>query len=236
MPMDERQKAQLKLTIMHDVDLALRALEADVNEISKAAFAQGGRGGSPVLKLIGKAGARSTNALFDSVVSKALRISTDAEALELIEAAMPTFLSLMQDLLDRASCVSSRQSLRIQGRGKMPELAAAQLDLVQKEVDARIELARFEFSGAQTALSPSQSSARLPVRSLNRGGRLLAAHWDDLWSTMAVQLWEGELDPKCQADIKNAMLDWFADKKINIGETAVTDRARQLWLKMEAAK
>ncbi len=70
----------------------------------------------------------------------------------------------------------------------------------------------------------------------NRGGKPLAAHWDELWSSIAVQLWNGDLQPKTQADIKRAMLEWFTAKEIDVGETAVTDRARQLWLKIEATK
>ena len=70
----------------------------------------------------------------------------------------------------------------------------------------------------------------------NRGGKPLAAHWDELWSSIAVQLWNGDLKPKTQADIKNAMLEWFTDKEIDVGETAVTGRARQLWVKIEASK
>jgi hypothetical protein len=50
-----------------------------------------------------------------------------------------------------------------------------------------------------------------------------------MWATIAVLLWDGKLLPKKQGDIKEAMLAWFTEKGIDVGDTAVTDRARQLW-------
>jgi len=70
----------------------------------------------------------------------------------------------------------------------------------------------------------------------NRGGKPLAKHWDSMWADIAVKLWTGELEPKTQADLKRAMFDWFNTNEIEIGDTAVTQRARQLWQAMHNAK
>lgn len=69
----------------------------------------------------------------------------------------------------------------------------------------------------------------------NTGGKPLAAHWDAMWAAIAVKLWSGELQPKSQADVKKAMLEWFNAAEIDIGDTAVTQRARQLWQAMQDA-
>lgn len=68
----------------------------------------------------------------------------------------------------------------------------------------------------------------------NKGGKPLAKHWDGMWAHIAVQLWVGDLKPETQADLKAAMLDWFNEASIEIGDTAVTQRARQLWEAMQA--
>lgn len=56
-----------------------------------------------------------------------------------------------------------------------------------------------------------------------------------MWADIAVKLWTGDLAPKSQADIKRAMFAWFNAKEIEIGDTAVTQRARQLWQKIQAS-
>lgn len=70
-------------------------------------------------------------------------------------------------------------------------------------------------------------------RPKNPGGKPLAPHWDAMWATIAAQIWLGDLEPKSQKDIKEAMFDWFNKASIEIGDTAVTQRARQLWQAME---
>lgn len=54
-----------------------------------------------------------------------------------------------------------------------------------------------------------------------------------MWADIAIKLWTGDLVPKRQADISEAMFAWFNGKEINVGQTAVTERARALWLKIE---
>ncbi len=56
-----------------------------------------------------------------------------------------------------------------------------------------------------------------------------------MWADIAVKLWLGELQPKTQADVKRAMFAWFNENEIVVGDTAVTQRARQLWQKIQNA-
>lgn len=56
-----------------------------------------------------------------------------------------------------------------------------------------------------------------------------------MWADIAVQLYVGDLQPKSQKQIKDAMFAWFNANSIDAGDTAVTERARQLWQKIEAA-
>lgn len=103
-----------------------------------------------------------------------------------------------------------------------------------------LEIHRFSF----TRPSPARVvELRSPVLrqsqeqpSKNKGGKPLARHWDEMWATIAVQFYVGDLQPETQADIERAMLGWFVDRDLEVGETAIRERARQLWRKYEKAK
>ncbi|MEL0253922.1 MAG: hypothetical protein VW935_18585, partial [Novosphingobium sp.] len=101
-----------------------------------------------------------------------------------------------------------------------------------------LEIHRFSFARSSPILEPKpflvvQSS---PDKPKNKGGKPLAAHWDAMWADIAVQLYVGDLKPKSQKQIKDAMFAWFNANSINAGDTAVTERARELWHKIEAAQ
>ncbi len=61
------------------------------------------------------------------------------------------------------------------------------------------------------------------------GGRPPKQFWDQLWASIAAQLYNGDLNPKRQADIERAMHDWLVSNDKKAGETAVRSRAKQLW-------
>lgn len=63
----------------------------------------------------------------------------------------------------------------------------------------------------------------------NKGGRPKREFWEELWVEIARQLYVGDLKPKTQADIENAMHQWIVAKGYTAGESTVRDRARMLW-------
>ncbi len=102
-----------------------------------------------------------------------------------------------------------------------------------------LEIERFAFIRAPSPQTPGplpQAFATTPTTPKNKGGKPLAAHWDEMWAYIAVQLYVGDLKPSSQKQIKKAMFDWFNAHSIDVGDTAVNDRARQLWQKIEAAQ
>ncbi|TCJ37378.1 hypothetical protein [Parafrankia sp. BMG5.11] len=103
---------------------------------------------------------------------------------------------------------------------------------VKKTIEADLIIARHNFLRAD---SYERKLAKVPSPP-NRGGKPLAAHWDEMWAAIAIQLWAGDLQPKTQAEITRAMLAWFSAQDIDVGDTAVTERARRLWLQIEATK
>jgi len=69
-----------------------------------------------------------------------------------------------------------------------------------------------------------------PVRrEHNKGGRPPAEWWDDLWIEIFRQIWLGDLKPKVQADIEDAMMTWAVSKDHNPATSTIRARARKLW-------
>lgn len=79
---------------------------------------------------------------------------------------------------------------------------------------------------ALAASAPTAAAAKA-------GGRPSADWWDDLWVEICRQVWEGELQPKKQADIENAMLVWLTAQNLSASNSTVRPRARKLWAVMK---
>lgn len=123
---------------------------------------------------------------------------------------------------------------RMSGQQPGSSAASAALGLyytMKSDIDADLIIARHGFVSGEARAPEAQAQ---PVK--NKGGKPLAAHWDEMWATIAVQLWNGDLKPTTQADIKRVMLDWFTAREIEVGDTAVTERARHLWRLIEASQ
>jgi hypothetical protein len=76
---------------------------------------------------------------------------------------------------------------------------------------------------ADDAIAKTPSSVAKP-------GRPPAEWWDDLWIDICRRLYEGELQPKKQADIEGAMSEWITLKTGKPPSTSnVRSRASKLW-------
>lgn len=76
------------------------------------------------------------------------------------------------------------------------------------------------------APTPQTAPSSAPA---NKGGRPAKVWWDDLWVEMTRQLFVGDLQPKRQADIEKAMLDWVFAQGDEIGVATIRPAARKLW-------
>lgn len=101
---------------------------------------------------------------------------------------------------------------------------------------------RFDPADVEAMTAHSQVKTPVPLPSLppsaaqqqpNRGGRPPKAYWEPLLIEMARQLYAGELQPKRQADIEEAMHIWLSANGHAAGETQVRERARKLWQTIE---
>lgn len=111
-----------------------------------------------------------------------------------------------------------------------------QLGLFQGEGTAFDKPALARLSGVhfyRDALSAfDKGQPKGTPKTASKGGRPPASYWDDLWSAMATQLYEGDLQPKRQADIEKAMQDWASANGHEPAVSTIRDRARKLWLSL----
>lgn len=162
------------------------------------------------------------------------KVTREAEGFGLIGERVAAFIAYLDEVFQSAySQMHAWQG--IGGASNAPDAWRNAKYSLQVEFSSR----RSEFLTPprdRTAKVAQPEMVSQSVLIKNKGGKPLAAHWDDMWAEIAVQLWVGDLQPETQADIKRAMLAWFTEREINIGDTAVTERARRLWQKYQAAQ
>lgn len=194
-----------------------------------------------------------------ATVKSALRIAEDL-AIDYVKTVVATVADVSQDLeafgmiltdvtiLLRDLQIGVNQAVELatgggEGANNYPSVSRETnrlfLELQQRTLRL-LEIHRFSFTRPSPArVVELQSSVLRPPQeqpSKNKGGKPLARHWDEMWATIAVQLYVGDLQPETQADIERAMSGWFVDRDLEVGETAIRERARQLWRKYEVAK
>ena len=174
----------------------------------------------------------------DTVLPKIADVSREGEAFGMVV----TQLTLLMTGWDSSLKKSVRLAEGGAFNGPQPSAVAREADRLFLELQQRIlklaEVRKFDFTKSATpapaAVAPASAPGR-PTPVKNKGGAPLAAHWDEMWADIAVQLWSGDLQPKRQKDISDAMFDWLSNRNLDVGSTAVTARARALWSKIEPA-
>ena len=88
-----------------------------------------------------------------------------------------------------------------------------------------------EFLGpAPVAPAPAVASPPTPeLVSKHGGGAPSKDFWPDLWIAIAAQLYLGDLKPKKQAELEEAMSAWATLKGKNVGESTIRRHAAKLW-------
>lgn len=157
-------------------------------------------------------------------------ISKDIEAFAIIADCLTRF--------DRFLVAEFDSVIRKAGAGSDERSGKTAFASAQAGWRRQLEMHRFTFIG-QPITGTLKGAIRSPVPTVtlkNPGGKPLAAHWDAMWAEIAFQLWNGDLQPTKQADITKAMFAWLTANEINAGQTAVTERARAIWQKIEAKR
>ncbi len=76
---------------------------------------------------------------------------------------------------------------------------------------------------------PDEEETAPATGAASKRGRPPKEWWDDLWTAMFRKIHFGELTPKRQADLENAMHDWLAEHGHEASERTVRGAARKLF-------
>ena len=166
-------------------------------------------------------------------------VAKDVEAFAMLHTNLETHLRYLELKLDDVLRVAgaAKDGVVMSGASREAKLS---FGTIRSNLTRQIEIHRFTF----TQLFPSNSLTQANLTShaevagpaKNAGGKPLAKHWDSMWAAIAVKLYVGDLKPASQADIARAMHEWFAEKNLEMGDTAIRDRARALWTEYQAAQ
>ena len=170
--------------------------------------------------------------LFEDEGRKLVRTSTQdvrtidatVEAFEILEDSCRSFVNFLEEnyfgVARNAAPFGGSRPDQDQENNPLSKLWRQARERLQLEIEA--SRAAFDHGSAN-------SSAKVSNSARNNGGKPLAKHWDKMWAFVAVQLYSLELQPETQADIERAMADWFSGANIDVGETAIRQRAQKLW-------
>jgi hypothetical protein len=232
--MEDHQRSQVRLILEKEADHCRRNFE-ERREMVYASHASAGRLHSGVtVKLVLRAMEETASNLIKSSVDEVSRVARDTEAFTLISETVYEFETYLRHQVEGVARMASGARAGPVDKGSSVFREAHRLFAEQqKRLTRQLELYRFNF--IHPAAPAMRTSTSAPVQK-NSGGRPMARHWDEMWASIAVMLYVGDLKPGTQSDIENAMKEWFARHDLDVGDTPVRERARALWRQLQAAE
>lgn len=239
------ERAQIRLLLDHHGD-ELRSRYADQLKAMHSEHAARGRlqSGATMKAALRIAEDLAANYI-KTIVEAVADVAQNSRAFNSIMTDVTILLGEMKRGIDQSVELAIGRGERGQAFQSVADEANRRYLEIQKRTLRLLEIHRMAFTkpspgdlqrlGTGTAPAPSVPLAQ-PAPAKNNGGKPLAAHWDEMWANIAVQLYVGDLKPNSQKQIKEAMFAWFNARSIDVGDTAVTDRARQLWQKIVASE
>lgn len=236
--MQDSARAQIRLILEDETERSDRACERAIANLVSEHAAKGLLKSGGAIKIAMRLIDDEAGKYVAAIVDKVAPIAKDIEAFAMIRESFVRFEPTLAEHFDRATSLAAG-SKATQPSDSASRAARALYAEALKRWERQLELHRFAFTvpASREPLPSFEAPPRAEtVATKNRGGKPLAGHWDAMWAEIAVQLWNGDLKPTRQADITKAMNAWLAERDIDVGQTAVTDRARALWQRIEAAE
>jgi len=168
-------------------------------------------------------------------VDQVATVAKDVEAFSMIDEAVTILLWFLDGQIAGIVAKAAGGGGQMGGFERISQAAEAQFSDRRRDLQRQLEIQRFTFTVPQQPLAATPSPPP-PAVSKGRGGKPLAAHWDEMWAAIAVMLYTGDLQPKTQADIERSMKDWLAGHDLDVGDTAIRDRARRLSVRFQEAE
>lgn len=234
--MQDTEQAQIRRIIDHGLNLTVREIDQRIKGILAANSAKG-------LLRSGVTIQQTVDAVATSTIKSAIVLCDTIKGIDSTPEAFTMLQTAIMAQLDELEDKCSKVVRTVSGRPGVPASPSMMkacgnlFGQFKSDLTAKLEIAGYAFREHETATMPATPAIESPALAppKNKGGKPLAAHWNEMWAFIAVQLYVGDLKPTSQKQIKDAMFAWFNGKSIDAGDTAVTERARQLWQKIEAA-
>jgi len=159
----------------------------------------------------------------EQMSTKVRNIARGTDAYSAFRAGVDDLLECFRNEMPRAIRMASGR----QPSKPSPSIERAAYELfgqMESNIGRKVKIAKFDF------ISPSAAAAvpeTPPAK--QKTGRPRGAFWDDMWAAIAFDLYEGNLDPRSQADVEHAMLRWIEDNGHSAAVSTVRARARRLW-------
>jgi hypothetical protein len=227
-----RAHRQIDLLLRHEVQERTQALRERLQGMySKHAAAGRLQSGSTIRAAVRAMTELATDAV-EILSGKVLQISRDPESFALFEVAIADLIEFFRDEMPTIIRMAS---------GRMPcdpspsiESAAYELfNEMQSKIETKVDIKSYDFDDANGA--GGAETGAVAVKPSKRG-RPPASFWDDMWASIAVALYTGDLVPKTQAELEQAMQTWIETRGFSAATSTVRARARRLWDLLEASK
>ncbi len=89
-----------------------------------------------------------------------------------------------------------------------------------------------EIQKSKSTLNPETQAADVG-ETKNKGGRPRKAFWDDFWIEFFGRINDGELKPRSEADVKEAMIQILLDHNWQLDDRELNEPSRKAWARIE---
>jgi hypothetical protein len=228
--MDSTARAQVRLILDDLVIRTKKATETRIKRIYAKKNAAGMLRSGSTIKSVVIAVEEIAAGFVTACIDQVAPVAKDTEAFAMVQESIEGLLRFMGGIVNEAIHTATARDLN-----SSPAIFSAANELWGASKEAlhrQLEIHRYSFTVPHKG--EVDRILHAPAAKKNRGGKPLAAHWDELWAAIAVKLYNGDLQPKTQADIERTMKDWLIANELDASDSAVRERARALWRKLES--
>ena len=158
-----------------------------------------------------------------STAAKVLEIARDSDTFDAFRAAVSDLIEFFRDEMPTIVRMASGR-MPCEPNSSVEDAALALFTEMESKIERKVEIAQFQFS-----TGPQRETLPDPTGASSKTGRRPSPFWDDMWASIARDLYEGDLNPQTQADIEAAMLRWIENHGHSAAVSTVRARARRLW-------
>ena len=158
----------------------------------------------------------------ESTSAKVLEIDRSADAFAILKIAMHDLVEFFRDEMPTVIRMASGR-MPCEPNSSIEAAALALFDAMESKIERKVNIVEFQFQ------ADAPDTAPLPSPQSSKAGRRRSSFWDDMWASIARDLYEGDLHPQTQADIETAMLRWIENNGHSAAVSTVRGRARRLW-------